>query len=201
MRSMDLKKRIFDLIFTLITLPIWGTLVSLGSMLVKIFSGSDIFFIQNRVGKDGQIFRVIKFRTMVPNAANIGAGIYSEDDDPRFTKIGLFLRRTSIDEIPQFINILKGEMSVVGPRPMLSVIVEEYREQYEKILKVYPGITGLAQISGRNELPRSRRLAYDIEYLKNWNIRMDLAILAKTIAVVVTGEGQRNDQSQSDVEK
>jgi lipopolysaccharide/colanic/teichoic acid biosynthesis glycosyltransferase len=198
---MDLKKRIFDLIFTLITLPIWGTLVSLGSMLVKIFSGNDIFFIQNRVGKDGRIFRVIKFRTMVPNAENIGAGIYNEDDDPRFTKIGLFLRRTSIDEIPQFINILKGEMSVVGPRPMLSVIVDEYREQYEQILKVNPGITGLAQISGRNELPRSRRLACDIEYVKNWNIRMDLAILAKTITVVVTGEGQRNDQSQSDVEK
>ena len=198
---MDLKKRIFDLIFTLITLPIWGTLVSLGSILVKIFSGSDIFFIQNRVGKHGRIFRVIKFRTMVPNAENIGAGIYNEDDDPRFTKIGFFLRRTSIDEIPQFINILKGEMSVVGPRPMLSVIVDEYREQYEQILKVNPGITGLAQISGRNELPRSKRLAYDIEYVKNWNIRMDLAILAKTIAVVVTGEGQRNDQSQSDVEK
>ena len=198
---MDLKKRIFDLTFTLVTLPIWGTIVLLGSMLVKIFSEGDIFFIQNRVGKDGRIFRVLKFRTMVPNAENIGAGIYSEDDDPRFTKIGLLLRRTSIDEIPQFINILKGEMSVVGPRPMLSAIVEEYREQYEKILKINPGITGLAQISGRNELPRSQRLAYDIEYLKNWNIRMDLAILAKTIAVVVTGEGQRNDQSQGDVEK
>jgi lipopolysaccharide/colanic/teichoic acid biosynthesis glycosyltransferase len=198
---MVLKKRIFDLIFTLVTLPIWGMIVLLGSMLVKIFSEGDIFFMQNRVGKDGRIFRVIKFRTMVPNAENMGAGIYSEDDDPRFTKIGLFLRRTSIDEIPQFINILKGEMSVVGPRPMLSVIVDEYLEQYEQILKVNPGITGLAQISGRNELLRSKRLAYDIEYVKSWNIRMDLAILAKTIAVVVTGEGQRNDQSQSDVEK
>jgi len=200
-KSKVIIKRIFDLILIGVTSPVLGPIIVFGMVVVKLFSSGNVFFIQERCGKGGRRFNVIKFRTMVPNAEKMGVGIYAEKDDPRYTKIGLILRKTSIDEIPQIFNILKGEMSLIGPRPMLPQIVERYQEQYDRILTVKPGITGLAQVNGRNDLPRSKRLAYDIIYAENGSLLLDLKIFIKSVFVVLTRSSQRNYQSEEEVER
>jgi len=156
---------------------------------IKLTSKGPIFFIQDRVGKNGKDFKIYKFRTMVQNAEHIGSGIYTEENDPRITKIGRFLRKTSLDELPQLINILKGDMSIIGPRPTLRYQVDKYNEYQMGRLKMRPGVTGLAQVNGRNSLPWSKRIEYDIEYVNNYSLWLDLKIMIKTVKVVLTAEG------------
>ncbi len=193
-------KRALDLAIVGATAPLAIGIVGAMSVAIRLESEGSPIFEQTRVGKDGRPFTVYKLRTMVDNAENIGAGLYNVEDDPRFTKLGTFARRFSLDEVPQLFNVLKGEMSVVGPRPMLQVTVDEYADDYAVILQAKPGLTGLTQVSGRNSLKRSQRLALDKEYAADQSLAMDLGIIARTFSVVITGDGQLNDQSREDVE-
>jgi len=194
-------KRGLDLLFVLVCAPLALLLAGPAALAVKIDSPGPALFLQQRIGKGGRPFVIVKLRTMVDQAAEIGAGLYLEKNDPRFTRVGLFLRRTSIDEVPQLWNVLKGEMSFVGPRPMPPFVVERYQDEYARILTARPGITGLAQVSGRNELVRSERLAIDIDYAEHWSLWLDLRIVARTFAAVLSGDGQRFDMSEAELER
>ncbi len=193
-------KRIMDITIAIIALPMALPIIIIIGLAIILETPGNMIFCQKRIGRYYKPFCILKLRTMVKNAENIGAGIYMEKNDLRLTKVGIFARRFSIDELPQLFNVLKGDMSIVGPRPMLPVTVEEYKADYEIILKVKPGITGLSQVSGRNDLSREERLVLDKKYVNEWSLLLDLQILLKTMSVVVTGKGQRNDQSREDVE-
>lgn len=203
-RPMPIKeriKRIIDLVLCLVALPLIFPLLAVCAVLIRLDSSGPIFFRQERIGRNYKPFRVIKLRTMVQGAEKMGAGLYAEKDDPRYTRLGLLLRRFSLDELPQVFNVLVGTMSIVGPRPLPAEIVNNYRAQYRAILKVKPGITGLCQVSGRNEIPRTRRLQLDMYYAEYWSILLDFQILFQTLSVVVMGTGQVNHQSREDVEQ
>jgi lipopolysaccharide/colanic/teichoic acid biosynthesis glycosyltransferase len=197
----QLIKRCMDVGISLVCTPFALLAVIPAVIVVSLESPGGPFFLQERMGKGGRPFKIAKLRTMVQGAENIGAGLYFEKNDPRFTKAGLVLRRYSIDELPQLWNVIRGDMSIVGPRPTLRVVRDRYPEEYGKILQVKPGITGLAQVSGRNELTRSQRLKVDMRYASEWSIRMDLSILLRTAQVVIGGEGQRFDMSESELEQ
>ena len=189
-----LVKRSIDLAIVVATAPLAMGLVAVVGSAIRLETPGGSIFRQTRP------FTVYKMRTMVQGADQLGAGLYAEPGDPRFTRVGTFARRWSLDEVPQLFNVLKGDMSVVGPRPMLQITVDEQPEAYARILRAKPGLTGLAQIRGRNRLKRSDRIAHDIEYVESHSLRLDLKILARTIGVVITGDGQLNDQSREDVE-
>jgi len=169
------------------------------ALLIKLDSTGSVFFRQERVGKDGRLFRTWKFRTMIEGAVNQGLGYNVSEDDPRITRVGRFLRKWGIDELPQLINVLKGEMSLVGPRPTLKYQVDHYNDFQRRRLLVKPGITGWALIHGRNLLSWEERIKYDVWYVDNWSIWLDLWIMLKTIWVVlikregVYGKGGIND--------
>lgn len=194
-------KRGFDLVLGLLSLPIVVPVVGILAALVKLESPGPAFFRQERVGRDWKPFRVTKLRTMVVNAENLGAGLYAEHNDPRYTRFGLFLRRTSLDELPQVFNVIAGDMSIVGPRPLPAAIVSEHADEYKVILRTKPGITGLSQVAGRNALPRTERLRLDSYYARYWTIGLDLRILARTAPTVLAGRGQLSFQSREDVER
>jgi Undecaprenyl-phosphate galactose phosphotransferase WbaP len=172
-------------------------------LLVALESGRPVFYSQKRVGRDGRAFHIWKFRTMVDNAAEILAHHLANNpdlrkeweenqklrNDPRVTRIGKLLRKTSLDELPQLWNVLKGEMSLVGPRPIVHDEVAKYKEAYSLYAKAIPGITGLWQVSGRNRTTYAERIAYDSYYVRNWSVWMDVYLLAKTVTVVLTGYG------------
>ena len=174
------------LLLTALT-PIWA----LAAIAVQCSSRGPIIFRQDRVGKDAEPFDVLKFRTMVVNAeelvddlmeANEGAGpLFKMKDDPRVTKIGAFLRKTSIDELPQLWNVVRGEMSLVGPRPALASEMIEWDTDLYGRLRVKPGITGMWQVSGRSETSFEEYTRLDLYYVDNWSLVVDLAILAKTV--------------------
>lgn len=194
-------KRFLDLLLVLLSLPLVLPVIVIAAVCIRLETPGSPFFLQDRVARGGGRFRMIKLRTMVKDAEHIGAGLYFEKDDPRFTQVGLFLRRFSLDELPQLFNVLSGDMSIVGPRPTLRMIVERYPADYAEINLVKPGLTGLSQVSGRNELTRSRRMALDKHYAHYWSVPLDLWIIARTFAVVLTAEGQRMDMSESDLER
>lgn len=159
------------------------------------------FFIQERIGKDGQPFMIYKFRTMVPNAIHMGTGIYTEENDPRITQIGRFLRKTSLDELPQLINILKGDMSFIGPRPTIQEQVLQYDTFQKKRLLIKPGITGLAQVNGRNSISWPERIMYDVQYVENWSFGLDVSIFFKTISVILKQEGLYGEKEKFEIRK
>lgn len=158
-------------------------------ILIKIDSSGPIFFIQERVGKDKKLFKVYKFRTMVDKPIETIDDYYTGEKDPRITRIGNFLRNTSLDELPQLYNIIKGEMSIIGPRPTLFYQVEQYDDFQIQRLKMLPGVTGWAQVNGRNSIPWVERIKYDVYYIQNYSLLFDLKILAKTIGVIFRGDG------------
>jgi undecaprenyl phosphate N,N'-diacetylbacillosamine 1-phosphate transferase len=196
-----MTKRVFDLVFAFLLLPGVLLILIVFSIIIKLDSKGPVFFRQERLGRNRRPFRVIKLRTMVENADKLGAGLYAEKNDPRFTRAGLVLRRFSLDEFPQIFNVIAGDMSFVGPRPLPAVIVNEYKEKFDIILKVKPGITGLAQVSGRNELSRGERLKIDMFYATHFSFSLDIQILIRTMGVTMTGMGQVNYQSRNDVER
>ena len=197
----EVAKRSLDLCLAMLALPFALPVMALVGIAVRLETPGSVLFRQRRIGRYGRPFTVFKLRTMVRDAERLGAGIYAERDDPRFTRVGLLARRFSLDELPQLLNVLRGEMSIVGPRPMLPVTVTEYEEDYRQILRVRPGITGLAQVSGRNALSRRRRLELDRHYASEWSIAGDVRIILKTVRVALRGEGQQNYQSREDVER
>ena len=189
-------KRMEDIVFSLIILvgllPIWLIIAAA----IRMDSKGQVFYAQKRVGKDGKVFKMIKFRTMVVGAEKMTGPIWAVNNDPRVTRVGRFLRRLRLDEVPQFINILDGDMSLVGPRPERPHFVEKFKKifpLYTRRLKVRPGITGWAQV--KSEYDQSlesvgQKLGYDLFYLENMSLRMDLKILLNTLYVMLRGKGQ-----------
>jgi lipopolysaccharide/colanic/teichoic acid biosynthesis glycosyltransferase len=169
------------------------------ALLVKMSSPGPALYRQERVGLRGRQFRVWKFRSMSSGSDQHVAQLMSEHggyvpyykmrEDPRVTRVGRFLRRSSIDELPQLINVLKGEMSLIGPRPHVQAEVDQYAPEHHRRLIVKPGITGLWQVSGRSEVPRHEAVLLDLHYVDTWSIRRDLRILLKTVKAVVTARG------------
>lgn len=180
-------KRGLDIIFSLLLLIIGGIFLLIVGLIIKIDSPGPAIFKQERLGLNGKVFNIYKFRSMCQGAEKKGTGVYSLKGDPRVTKVGRFIRATSIDELPQLINILKGEMSFIGPRPTLTYHpwkLEEYTDEQIKRFKVRPGVTGLAQINGRKDIPWDERIIYDVNYVENLSFMLDLKILLKTIVKV-----------------
>jgi Undecaprenyl-phosphate galactose phosphotransferase WbaP len=192
-------KRLFDILFSLSVLILFAPVYLLLALSIALSSSGPIFYVQERVGKNRKMFYCLKFRTMVENADDILLEIMEksphlrqefEDNfklkqDPRITWIGRFLRMTSLDEFPQFWNVLKGDMSVVGPRPLVEEELPRYGGHINKILTIRPGITGLWQVSGRNDIPYPRRVQIDLYYANDKNLWMDMWIVFKTIGVVI----------------
>jgi lipopolysaccharide/colanic/teichoic acid biosynthesis glycosyltransferase len=163
--------------------------VAVLALLIRLESPGHPLYTQTRVGLDGRLFEIYKLRTMVRGAEFTGAGLAIQAGDDRITRIGAFLRRYSLDELPNLWNVLRGEMSIVGPRPTLSVQVEQYTERQRGRLAVKPGITGWAQINGRASLPWPERIELDLWYVEHRSLALDLRILARTVGMVLGGEG------------
>ena len=156
---------------------------------IRLESPGHPIYRQRRVGRDGAPFDLLKLRTMVHGAEHQGAGMAVNEGDPRITRVGAFLRRTSLDELPNLVNVLRGEMSIVGPRPTIPVQVEQYTERQRGRLAVRPGITGWAQVNGRASLPWDERIELDLWYVEHRSLRLDLRILARTLQILLRGEG------------
>ncbi|MFS0673934.1 sugar transferase [Ornithinibacillus sp. 179-J 7C1 HS] len=186
-------KRIIDISFAVFCLPFAILLIGIFSILIKLESPGPLFYIQERVGQYGRYFKVYKLRSMFIDAEKDGPK-WALEKDPRVTKVGRFMRRTKIDELPQFINILRGEMSLIGPRPERPIFTAEFEEKYPgftKRLLVKPGLTGLAQVSGGYNISPKVKLNLDLYYIEKMGIKLDMQILFKTIKVVCSGYGSR----------
>lgn len=196
---MKFLKRFFDLLFSGLLLLVFSPLLLVITLAAWLTSGRPVFFRQSRLGRGGRPFQIIKFRTMIVNAPDLrnpDGSTYNADDDPRLTPIGRFLRRTSLDELPQLFNVFVGEMSLVGPRPDQVDQLAHYTPQEKRKLEVKPGITGLAQISGRNAISWGERKLLDLEYVDNWSNALDLKILLKTIPYVLLSRDVYIDPQQ-----
>ncbi|WP_022818999.1 sugar transferase [Fusobacterium russii] len=179
-------KRIIDIIFSMICIVLFSPLFLIISLLIKIDSKGPVIFKHKRLGKNCEPIYVLKFRTMIDNAVSMGPQ-YTKSNDTRITKIGKFLRKTSLDELAQLFNILRGEMSIIGPRP--DAYTDDPTNIQKNRTKVLPGITGLAQVNGRSDLDTFTRGNFDIEYVKNYNFLYDLKIFFKTILIVILRKG------------
>jgi lipopolysaccharide/colanic/teichoic acid biosynthesis glycosyltransferase len=180
-------KRCFDLLLTLLALPVLGLVTLVIAVLVKLDDKGPVFYNAMRVGRDGRPYKMYKYRTMIVNAPDLkmaDGSTYNAADDPRQTKVGRWLRSTSLDELPQIINILKGDMSFIGPRPDLQEEVELYQGDEGIKLRVRPGISGHAQVNGRNAIAWRQRLALDVYYVQHQGLALDASIFFKTFAVV-----------------
>ena len=186
----QLFKRAIDIIGSLVVLILLSPLLIIVGILVRKNLGSPIFFIQERVGKDGKVFKMIKFRSMVDSTNKYGELL---DDEERLTPFGKKLRSTSIDELPELINVLKGDMSLVGPRPLLVEYIPLYTSEQWRRHEVRPGITGLAQINGRNSIEWNSRFYLDVHYVDTYNISMDIKILLATVSKVIKRDGISNE--------
>lgn len=199
MKPYLLIKRIADVIFSLFLLIVISPILVVVAILIKLESKGPVFFKQKRLGLNGDTFLIYKFRSMVVDAEKIGTGVYSFKGDTRVTKVGAFIRKTSIDELPQLFNIIKGEMSVIGPRPTLEYHpwpLDEYTDEQKKRFLVRPGVTGLAQVKGRKELPWPERIIFDVWYSENVSLIVDVRIFIKTIIkVIVMGDNYNTNKT------
>jgi lipopolysaccharide/colanic/teichoic acid biosynthesis glycosyltransferase len=186
--------RALDLAVASLGLLVTSPLLAVAALLIKIESRGPVFYRQRRVGRAGRPFELWKLRTMVPGAEAMGAGIYVVEGDPRITRVGRRLRRFSLDELPNLVNVLKGEMAIVGPRPTVQEQVDRYTERQRRRLEVKPGITGWAQINGRTSLPWPERIELDVWYVEHRSLALDLRILAKTARLLATGHGLYSDE-------
>jgi lipopolysaccharide/colanic/teichoic acid biosynthesis glycosyltransferase len=182
-------KRALDLVLGGLGTLAGAPLIALAALLIRLESPGHPIYRQTRVGKDGAPFEIYKLRTMVTGAEFTGAGLAIQEGDDRITRMGAFLRRTSLDELPNLWNVLRGEMAIVGPRPTVQVQVDQYTERQRGRLKAKPGITGWAQINGRASLPWSERIELDLWYVEHQSFRLDLRILSRTWRLVVKGDG------------
>jgi lipopolysaccharide/colanic/teichoic acid biosynthesis glycosyltransferase len=183
-------KRLFDVVLSGLVLLVLAPVFGLIALLIKLTTQGPVFYVQERIGRDGEPFPFIKFRTMVVEAETQGAGILCLKDDPRVTSIGRILRRVSLDELPQLLNVLRGEMSVIGPRPGLAYQVSKYTPQQRLRLSVRPGLTGWAQVNGRNSITWDKRIERDLEYVQRMSFAMDLLIVLRTVPAMLMASNQ-----------
>jgi lipopolysaccharide/colanic/teichoic acid biosynthesis glycosyltransferase len=184
-----LVKRVLDRLGALVLLVVTSPLLAAACIAIRLESAGSPIYRHRRVGKDGVHFDLYKLRTMVSGAETMGAGLAVDADDPRITRVGRFLRRFSLDELPNLVNVLRGEMSLVGPRPTVQVQVSQYTARQRTRLAVEPGITGWAQIQGRAALPWHERIELDLWYVENWSLGLDLRILLSTVRLLLSGRG------------
>ena len=193
-------KRIFDIIASVIGIVVLSPIFLILIVLVKLDSKGPAFFAHNRLGKNGDIIKIYKFRTMVTNSKEVFDNFTAEqkeefrinfklEDDPRITRIGRILRKTSLDELPQFLNIIIGNMSVVGPRPIIEEEISKYGVNSKKLFSVKPGLTGYWQANGRSETTYEERVEMDMFYIDNMSMKLDIKIIFKTILAVLEGKG------------
>jgi lipopolysaccharide/colanic/teichoic acid biosynthesis glycosyltransferase len=181
--------RALDVALAGLLLLITAPLLALAALAIRLESRGPVFYRQLRVGRGGEKFELWKLRTMVPGAESMGAGIYVLDGDARITRVGRLLRRFSLDELPNLVNVIRGEMAIVGPRPTVQEQVDRYTDRQRRRLDVKPGITGWAQINGRTSLPWPDRIELDVWYVEHRSMRLDLRILARTARMLATGHG------------
>ena len=185
--------RAFDIAIALIALAILSPVLLLAAIAIKLGSRGPVVYRQRRVGLHGAEFEMLKLRTMVEGSDPIGVGTVVTRDDPRVTSAGRFLRRTSLDEIPNLINVLRGEMAIVGPRPTIPAQVKDYTPHQKRRHEVRPGLTGWAQVQGRAGIPWEERIELDVYYVDHRSFRLDASILAKTFWLLITGHGLAPD--------
>jgi lipopolysaccharide/colanic/teichoic acid biosynthesis glycosyltransferase len=189
MTGYDIAKRALDLVLAALGLLVGSPLLALAAIAIRVESKGSAIYRQQRVGKDGRQFDLLKLRTMVHGAEHLGAGLAIDQGDARITRVGALLRRTSLDELPNLINVLRGELSIVGPRPTVQHQVDRYDDRQRGRLAVKPGITGWAQVHGRASLPWSERIELDLEYVQGRSFLLDLKILLRTARMVLSGHG------------
>jgi lipopolysaccharide/colanic/teichoic acid biosynthesis glycosyltransferase len=182
-------RRGIDILVSSVALALAAPVLALAALAIRLESPGQVFYRQARSGLHGRQFDVLKLRTMIPGAEHVGAGLAINEGDPRITRVGAFLRRTSLDELPNLLNVLRGEMSLIGPRPTLPVQVAQYTERQRGRLAIKPGITGWAQVNGRASLPWAQRIELDLYYIEHRSLALDLRILRRTVAMVLGGSG------------
>jgi lipopolysaccharide/colanic/teichoic acid biosynthesis glycosyltransferase len=185
--------RVLDVVVASIALLLSAPLLAVAVVAIRLDSRGAAIYRQRRVGKDGRVFEMLKLRTMVQGSDPVGVGTVVTRDDPRVTRIGRLLRRFSLDEIPNLINVLRGEMSIVGPRPTIEAQVADYTPQQRRRLEIKPGITGWAQVQGRAGIPWADRIELDVWYVEHRSLALDLRILARTFVLLITGRGLAPD--------
>ncbi|MFL5886226.1 MAG: sugar transferase [Thermoleophilaceae bacterium] len=187
--------RVLDVAIASVALVLTSPVLAAAMIAIRVETPGSPIYRQRRVGKDGEAFEMLKLRTMVSGAETMGAGLAVNYGDPRITRVGAILRRFSLDELPNLVNVLRGEMSIVGPRPTIQAQVDQYTAEQRRRLEVKPGITGWAQVNGRASLPWHERIELDVWYVQNRSIALDVRILAKTVAMLVTGHGLYKGES------
>jgi lipopolysaccharide/colanic/teichoic acid biosynthesis glycosyltransferase len=188
-------KRAFGIFFALLGLIVTSPIMLIIAILIKLESPGPVIFKQPRIGKDGKVFEFYKFRSMCNNAEKTGSGVYSDKNDSRVTKVGKFIRATSLDEIPQFVNVLKGDMAFIGPRPPLTYhpwTFDKYTEHQKKMFNVRPGLTGWAQVHGRKQVEWNKRIELNVWYVENLSFLLDLRILFTTVLKLFKDDQNEN---------
>ncbi len=188
-------KRCFDFIIGVLGTVVLSPVFLLTAIAIKIDSPGNVFFLQERLGKEGKVFKIIKFRSMCVGAEHTGSGVYSGKGDTRVTRVGRFIRATSIDELPQLINLIRGDMSLIGPRPPLTYhpwTIDQYTEEQLHMFDVRPGITGWAQVHGRKDVEWNKRIALNVWYVRNISFLLDLKIFIMTFVKVMRNEDNEN---------
>lgn len=185
--------RAFDVLTAAIALVALSPVLAIAAIAIKLGSPGPVLYRQRRVGLDGREFELLKLRTMVQGSDPVGIGTAVTQEDPRVTSAGRFLRRTSLDEIPNLVNVLRGEMAIVGPRPTIPAQVEDYTPRQRRRHEVRPGLTGWAQVKGRAGIPWEERIELDVEYVDRRSLSLDLSILIRTVGLLATGRGLAPD--------
>ena len=184
-----MSRRLFDVVVAALALVATSPVLLAAIVAIRLETAGHPIYRQRRIGKDGRPFDMLKLRTMVAGAESMGSGLAVNEGDPRITRVGAFLRRFSIDELPNLINVMRGEMAFVGPRPTIQAQVDQYTDRQLRRLEVKPGLTGWAQINGRASLPWSERIELDVWYVDNKGPLLDLKIILKTIRMLLLGHG------------
>ncbi len=188
-------KRFFDIIFSFLGIIVAFIPMLIIAIAIKVDSKGPVIFKQERIGKNGKVFKILKFRSMCVGAEKTGSGVYSGKGDTRVTKVGKFLRKTSLDEIPQLFSVLKGDMSFIGPRPPLTYhpwALDKYTDEQKKMFEVRPGITGWAQINGRKDVEWNKRIKLNVWYVEHLSMWLDIKIIFKTVIKVSTNADNEN---------
>jgi lipopolysaccharide/colanic/teichoic acid biosynthesis glycosyltransferase len=188
-------RRLLDVAVSSLALLLAAPVLALAILAIRLESPGPVIYRQRRVGRDGKGFDLLKLRTMVDGAEHLGAGLAVNENDSRITRVGAFLRRSSLDELPNMFNVLRGDMSLIGPRPTIPVQVERYTPRQRRRLAIKPGITGWAQVNGRASLPWAERIELDLFYIAHRSLSLDLKILWRTVAMVLGGSGLYKGQA------